>query len=295
MGDTSTRWVTLRDGRHLGYAEFGEATGKPLLYFHGFPASRLEGRLAAAAAERNHVRVIAIDRSGYGHSDFQPERRIADWPNDVVEIASALELGRFAVLGVSGGGPYALACAWRIPHHLTACGVVGGLGTVYESWAVADMQWPSRLGFGLGRRAPRLLPLVYGGLTAKLMRWRPQIVAALLSVGGPQADREVLQRAEVLGPLLASFREALRQGPRGALWEFVLYAHDWGFALRDITVPVHLWQGEDDTVVPASHGRHQAEQLPYARAHFIPGEGHFSLIVNYMDEILRTLTTPDLP
>lgn len=158
-------------------------------------------------------------------------------------------------------------------------------------------RWPTcnGLGFGLGRRAPGLLPLVYGGLTAKLMRWRPQIIAALLSVSGPPADREVLQRPEGLGPLLASFREALRGGPRGALWEFVLYAHDWGFALRDITIPIDLWHGEDDRVVPASHGRYQAATLPYARAHLIPREGHFSLIVNYMDEILRALTTHDLP
>ena len=125
--------IRLADGRRLGYAEYGDPEGKPLFYCHGFPASRLEAALLDPSARKAGVRVVAADRPGCGLSDFQPDRRIGDWPGDVVELAGALGIDRFAVVGVSGGGPYALACARKIPQRLTAAAVVCGLGPVGEA------------------------------------------------------------------------------------------------------------------------------------------------------------------
>ena len=288
MPSTTDRQIRLKDGRVLGYAEYGAPSGRPMIYFHGFPASRLEGQLLEPAALRNNVRVVAVDRPGYGLSEFKPARTVGDWPDDVSELANQLGWDRFFVLAISGGGPYALACAWKIPRRLAAVSIVGGLGPVYEAWAIRDMKWPARLGFVLAKRARWLLRPIYGGVNARIMRSRPMIIQRLLTVSAPETDKTVLRRPDVQRTLSASMREALRNGPTGALWELILYSHSWGFRLEDINIVVDLWQGEADATVPISHARYQAKALPRARPLFLPREGHFSVPINYMDDILRT-------
>jgi len=285
VGDT----IKLVDGRRLGWAEFGDPQGLPLFYFHGFPASRLEAKLIEAAAVRNGIRVIAPDRPGYGNSDFQPGRRLLDWPCDVEAVADRLSIDRFMVLGASGGGPYALACAHAIAPRLHAVGLVCGLGPVYEPWARSAMPWPARLGFGTARRSKSLLRLVYGGLTTWVIKQRPETLRRLLTSSAPEADSSVLRQPEISQILFDSAREALRQGPEGALWDFIAYAHPWGFKPQDIRPHVQLWHGEADALVPAAHGRYFATTLPNAAAKFLPGEGHFSLPIKHMDRILRGL------
>lgn len=285
---TSQQFV-LKDGRRLGYAEYGDLQGEPLFYCHGFPASRLEARIIDAAAKQTQWRLIAIDRPGYGLSDFKPSRCLLDLPDDMAELATALGVSSFSLLGISGGGPYALAGAWKIPSRLRQIGIVNGLGPVYTPWAVQDMKWPARLGFGLAKSAPWLLPLIYGGIVARALYWFPRAAQSLLTVSAPEADSLVLKRSDIEACLLASMREALRNGPRGALLDFKLYAHPWGFRLADIHPQIHLWQGEADATVPLSHARYLAKTLPSAQPCYFPGEGHFSLPVNYMNHILSTL------
>ncbi len=280
---------TLADGRVLGYAEYGDRQGRPVFYFHGFPASRLEARILDGAARKTGIWIIAPDRPGYGLSDFNAGRRMLDWPDDVLDLARWLGIECFAVLGMSGGGPYALACGWRYPERLDGLVLVGCLGPVYEDWARTSMYWPGRLGFGLGQRAPWLLPVVYGGLTAKVLRHYPESLQALLTLARPAADQKVFERPEFRRPLLASLRESLCQGPRAALQEFVLYSHPWGFPLEEVRIAVDLWQGTADGVVPVVHAEYLTKVLPNARPRFIPEEAHFSLPVNYMEEILLSM------
>ncbi len=289
MISTTCQYITLSDGRKLSYAEYGDLQGQPLFYFHGFPASRLEAQIISAAAKRNQWRVIAPDRPGYGLSTFKPQRRILDWPDDVVELAEALNIDRFSLFGLSGGGPYALVCAWKIPSLLQGAAIVGGLGPVYESWAVDVMKWPARLGFGLAKHITWLLPVIYGGIMARLLRWFPRMMQSLLTISAPKADNFVLKRPEIEAIFLASMREALRHGPQGALLEFKLYAHSWGFPLEEIRLNIHLWQGEADATVPVSHARYLEQALPHVNVHYLPQEGHFSLPVNYPDRILHLL------
>lgn len=290
MTDSPDHQITLADGRRLGYAHFGTAHGPPIIYFHGFPASRLEARLIQPAALRHKVRVIAVDRPGYGLSEFQPDRKMTDWPDDVVQLADALGLERFALLGVSGGGPYALVCAWKIPQRINGAAVVAGLGPVYEAWAVREMSVAARLGFFLARRSAWLLHAIYGGMTAKIMQRHPELVLGLLIRSSPSTDSIVLRRTEIREAIHAAIRDALRSGPSGPLWDMILYSRRWGFRLEDIEVPIDVWQGEADATVPASHARYLAGTLPHVRLRLLPHEGHFSLPVNYMDEILRALT-----
>lgn len=280
------RQLELQDGRRLGYAEYGDPQGKPLMYFHGFPSSRLEGGLIDAVARRRQVRVIALDRPGYGLSGFQPGRRMCDWPDDVVALARALGLERFSVLGVSGGGPYALACAWKIPQRLTAVAISGGLGPVHDPAVLRSMRWHARLAFGLAQRSYGLLWLVYGGIPAQLISAFPQLPYLWETCAASSADRETLRIPWVKTRLLASVREGLRQGSKGALWDAVLYARDWSFRLEEIEIRVDLWHGEADSIVPPCHTEAIAQALPHKRVRLIPGEGHFSLPINYCDAIL---------
>jgi pimeloyl-ACP methyl ester carboxylesterase len=281
--------LALRDGRTLGYAEYGDPKGKPLVYCHGFPASRFEAELTAAAATETGLRIIAADRPGFGESEFQPGRTLLGWADDISELADALGMDRFAVLGVSGGGPYALACARRIPRRLTSIGIVGSLGPLAGTRLLTEMRWPARLFFGLSRRSPALLRLVLKNLLPFLRR-QPSVTLKLLTIAAPAADRVVLARTEAKRILAASMKEAFRGGVQGTITELDLYSRPWGFAPDEISERVHLWHGAVDATVPPSHGRFLAAALPHCRPSFVAGEGHFSLPLKHMEEILSVLS-----
>ena len=280
---------TLKDGRGLGFAELGDSQGTPVIYCHGFPSSRLEVVLIAASAQRQNALVIVPDRPGYGLSDGKPERAIAEWSGDIAELLDALGLGRFSILAVSGGAPYGLALAAGLSGQVERAAIVCGLGPVYRSEALLPMHWPGRLGFQWAQQAPWLLRLVYGGFWGQLMRLRPEIALMLLTVAIPDADRRTLSRPEVRAALSESVREAFRSGVDGPLLDMTLYAREWGFDPRSITVPVTFWHGDADATVPFSHMELLAEWFPHAELRNMPGEGHFSLPIERADEILRTL------
>jgi pimeloyl-ACP methyl ester carboxylesterase len=281
--------LTGRDGRRIGYAETGDPQGQPVIYCHGFPASRIEVVLVDQAARRQGVRIIAPDRPGYGMSDYKADRSITDWPADIAELADALGFERFSVLAVSGGGPYGLALCRLLPDRIAAATVVAGLGPVYEVEAVRPMHAPARLGFTSARTAPWLNWLVYGSLLGPFMRARPTLALALLTPAMREADRATLSQPDNHAALSESIREALRPGMRGALLDFKLYSHDWGFDLAGIEMPLTLWHGEEDATVPLSHTLMLAAALPKCQVIQRPREGHFSLPINHADEILQAL------
>ncbi len=275
--------VRLDDGRLLGYAEFGDPRGKPVMFFHGFPGSRLEGALGHEGAERAGVRLICIDRPGMGLSTFQPRRRMIDWPADVAALADALAIGRFAVGGVSGGGPYAAICALRLADRLTGAGIISGVGPFDAPGATDGMNRMNRILFFLGRRAPWLarVPML---LMARALRHPEQAIDRMLD-SLPAPDRAILERPAVRAAFAADASEAFRAGTGGLAWELVLYSRPWGFRLQDIQMEVHLWQGDADTNVPPAMGRYQAAAIPRCQATFCPGEGHM-LVIDRMEEIL---------
>jgi pimeloyl-ACP methyl ester carboxylesterase len=151
--------IKLKDGRKLGYAEYGDPQGKPVLHFHGTPSSRFECSRPAVdeIATRLGARIILPERPGFGLSDFEPNRTTLDWPDEVTELADGLNLDRFAVLGVSGGGPYAAACAYKIPQWLSAAGIVSGLGPLDAPGATEGMAKSDRQTYDLARKTPWLL------------------------------------------------------------------------------------------------------------------------------------------
>jgi pimeloyl-ACP methyl ester carboxylesterase len=274
----------LRDGRSLGYGEYGTRDGEPGFYFHGHPGSRLEAEFAAEAAAQAGLRIVALDRPGYGLSDFQPDRKILDWPRDVEEVADALGFERFSVLGSSGGGPYALACAHELPERVTRAGVVSSVGPYDAPGATDGMRWQNRIGFQLGARFPPLARLIMSSMERQLRRSPERTLDAVAEAMSP-ADAEVARRPKVRAVLARVIVEAFRQGSRGAAMDVVLLGRPWGFRLEEIEPVVFLWQGEADVLAPPAMGRYLAAQIPDCRATFFPEDGH--LLLDRMPEITQ--------
>lgn len=282
--------VALRDGRTIGVLEVGEPEGRPVFYFHGHPGSRVEALLAERSAKRHGLRLIALDRPGYGLSEAAPTRQILDWPRDVAEIADQRGIERFALLGVSGGGPYAAACAYALRRRVAVVALVAGLGPFDAPYAAGPALLPNRLVLGAGRILP-FLPGLALTLMARLCERDPQRWIERMSKLMPSRDRETLAVPEVRRAMAAVVREAFRQGGPPLARDTQLYARPWGFDLAQIDAEVHVFQGGRDIHVPAAMGRYQAEVIPGAQLHFYEEDGHFSLAIDRMDDILSTLSS----
>jgi pimeloyl-ACP methyl ester carboxylesterase len=291
--DPSQQTFQLPDGRKLGFAEYGAPQGKPLFFFHGWPSSRIHfaGLNGDEIAKRLNLRVIAVDRPGFGLSDYQPRRRFTDWPADVVRLADHLGLERFAVLSYSAGSPYAAACARMIPERLTAVGIVSGVGQPFSAAGALDGV-PTRMLWTTARIHPRLTWLLFSVMKNVLASApRDRLPASAKQAMMSEADFAFLQKNPAInGSNLESGLEALRQGGYGPAYEASLYWKPWGFRLEDISIKVHVWHGEDDSNAPmAAHGKVLASGLPNAEVKFYSGEGHISLIHQYLHTILETL------
>lgn len=277
--------IQLRDGRQLGYAEYGDRAGQPVFLFQGTPSSRLIHPDDSITRSLG-ARLIMIDRPGFGLSDFQPGRTLLDWPDDVAEVADLLDLNRFAVVGVSGGSPYVAACAYKIPDRLTAVAIVGGGGPVDVPGVMDGMPWVRRAGAAIAMRVPFLLrPLIWllQNPQRDLERFFQRYTAH-----NPPADRVLLDQPEFQQMLKASYAEATRQGIRGFAWEVRLVSNPWGFRLEDIPIEVHLWHGEEDTSTPLAMAQYMASTIPNCTVTFVPREGHFLLFTHWR-QILATL------
>jgi len=269
----------------LGFAEYGVSGGQPVFYFHGHPGSRLDwpGLIHDAIDVELNARVIAVDRPGHGLSDFYPDRKLLDWPDDVVELADALSLDRFSVLGVSGGGPYAAACAFKIPERLNATAIVCGMGPVESPGCKDGLSWVYA---GKGSLRRRLLLL----LTSTGLQKQPDKFIAAINEGMSGPDKAlVLGKPELVKNIASGFSEAFSPGIAGVHLEAELCNSPWGFRLEDISAEVHLWHGEQDDNVLVSVGRYVADTLPNCRATFVKEEGHLSLIHNCVREYLSVL------
>jgi pimeloyl-ACP methyl ester carboxylesterase len=210
----------------------------PVLYSHGFPGSRLDYLFCDAgdAALETKARIMAADRPGLGLSEFKRARKILDWPDDVIELADALRIDRFAVLGISGGGPYAAACAFRIPGRLTMTGIVCGMGPFDAPGMVDGASWtiPGK---------PSMVRQFILMLTSMGVRKNPDQFLSRSKKTISEVDRQLLDQPELAEVFIGGLHEAFRSGVGGANQDAALYAHPWGFRLQDITAEVHLWHG----------------------------------------------------
>lgn len=280
--------LRLRDGRALAYLQAGDPRGRPVLLFHGIPGSRLQRPTDLDAIAAAGVRLVTVDRPGIGRSDPHPGRRLLDWPRDIAQLADALEVRRFRVVGISGGAPYALACAHALGGRVSAVATVGGLAPLASERLIEDVERVVLWFFLALRRAPRAFRAGFGAL-ALLARRSPVPLQALLVSLRCSRDRAVLMEPAVRILLCRDFREATHQGVQGMLDDARVVASPWGFDPAAVRTRVDVWHGTEDTVVRPSMGELLARTLPHARRRFVRGGGHFSIGLEHLSEILAGL------
>jgi pimeloyl-ACP methyl ester carboxylesterase len=279
--------IKLADGRALGYAEFGDPSGRPVFFFHGFPASRLEGIALDAPARTVGVRLIVPDRPGFGLSDPKRGRSFTDWPDDVIQLAVHLGIYDFAVLGTSGGSPYVVACADHISERLTAAGIVSGISPLHNRAVRLTMNPDQRRMFVSVARFPWLARRMLARSMQEVQADFPSVLRQM-AAERPDVDKSVLERQDIKDMLRTNLTEAFRQGVAGAAQELGLYPGSWHLALTNVAYPIQIWQGRRDVITPPSMAEELASLLPHTLTRWYPNEGH-SLLFARSEEILRQL------
>ena len=281
--------VTVQDGRRIGFAEFGDPHGRAILWMHGTPGARRQIPQAArlAAAEMG-IRLIGVDRPGVGHSTPHLYPAIATIADDIEELVDRLGIGEFGMLGLSGGGPYVLACAAAMPDRMRVAGVLGG---------VAPAVGPDAADGGVVALAATFAPVLSALrvplswlLASFFWSTRPVAVPAILLYArfSPEGDRKVFARPEMRAMFLDDLLTGGRPGLRAPVFDVVLFGRHWGFDLDDVQVPVHWWHGDADHIVPMAHGRHVVGRLPEAHFYTRHGESHLGTL-GAAEDILGTL------
>ncbi|KAI9673618.1 MAG: hypothetical protein M1817_002255 [Caeruleum heppii] len=290
----TNRIFTLPDGRSLGYAEYGSLRGTPVIFFHGLPSSRFEGAEWDDLGKKYAARIIAVDRPGMGLSTFQPQRKILDWPSDVQQLAQQLQLGPYRVMGSSGGGPYALACAKMLPREsLRGVTVLAGMGP----WKLGTkgMTAAGRVAWNLATWFPALSDLMIDRYTVSAVRNpNPEVFAKQLEKAlkkhGREKDIAVFANEDYLQLIVDAMREAYRPGYRGYSVERRLLTSSWGFELDDVPFEgVRLYYGTEDEHTPITMGRYMAEHLKSAVLKEYTGDTHWTITINHSEEILRDI------
>lgn len=279
--------ITLPDGRTLGFAQYGDPNGKPLIFFHGTPSSRYLRHPDNDRTASLNVRLITVDRPGFGISDHQPGRTLLDWPDDVEVLADKLGLNHFSVAGISGGGPYSAACAYKLPHRISKAGIINGVGPTDVDGHLKGLYSSRKTAVRVARKAPWLLrPLIW--LLQNPQRNTEKYFQKIVNQSS-QPDRDILNQPAFKSMFLRSWKEGTRIGFRGFTRDGIIFSRPWGFQLNDIKTSVYIWHGDQDKSTPLSMAQYMADQIPDCQLRIIAGKGHF-LMFDHWDEILLTLT-----
>jgi len=290
MGSGTPVGIPLADGRTLEALVSGPQDGTLFVFHHGSPGAALRfPSLERASAERG-LRLVTYSRPGFGGSSRDPGRTVADCAADVAALSDHLGAERFLTAGWSGGGPHALACAALLPERVLAAATIAGVAP-YDA---EDLDWTAGMGednqveYPTAARDPE-----------ELLRWmQPQVegLAEIAADGVLDALRSLISdvdeaslSGEIGEVLAASYRDGFANGPWGWFDDDLAFVAPWGFDLSAIRVPVTVWQGEHDLMVPFAHGRWLAEHVAGARARLRPEHGHLSLAVDSLGEILDDL------
>jgi pimeloyl-ACP methyl ester carboxylesterase len=284
--------VRLPDGRHLEVRVSGPSGGLPLVFHHGAPGSATPLRGWERAAHARGLRLLTTSRPGYGDSTRQPGRSVADVAADSAAVLAAIGAERCLVMGGSGGGPHALACAARLG--AAAAVLVIACPAPYDAdgldW-MADMGEDNVTEFSAALQGEDLLrPL--------LCQWREElkdVTGADIVTGLGETLLSDSDRAALTGELgedfAANMREAFRTGAEGWIDDDLALTRPWSFDLAEISVPVMIWHGTADPSVPVSHGKWLASRIPGARPHFEQAQGHYSVAFSALDRKLDDLVT----
>jgi len=281
--------IAVGEDRQLGFAEFGAPQGRAMFWLHGTPGARrqipVEARLYATEA---NIRLIGVDRPGIGSSTPFQYETVSQFADDLRTVADTLGIDKMAVVGLSGGGPYTLACAAAMPQRVVAAGVLGGVAPAVGPEAIdSNLMRLARLAEPVLDRAGRPISVLAAGLI-RMVRPVASPALELYARLSPEGDREMLSRPEFKAMFLDDLLNGSRKQLAAPIADAILFARPWGFRLADVKVPVHWWHGDADHIVPFSHGKHAVALLPDARLYPIPGESHLAGL-GRAEEILHTL------
>lgn len=276
--------LTLSDGRALGFSEYGRSDGRPLLLFHGAPGSRLECHPDQSILKELGVRLIVPDRPGYGISDSAPECTILSWADDVRQLMDSLEVECCPVIGFSGGGPYAMACAYMLPERISRLGLVSSVAPFDNPNGTDGMNEQSRALYALALADPATFGQQIESLVSS-----GEALFQIMTAGLPEEDRQLFASESLAGMYRKNMDEAVRSGVAGIVSDMLLYPQPWGFQPGDINCETCLWQGMKDINVPPSMGGYLAGEILDCNAFYLAEEAHF-LLFSYWREILRRLT-----
>ena len=271
--------VQTPDGRALEVHAGGDPAGRAVVFHHGTPAGGLLYERDDALAAALGLRLIGYDRPGYGGSTRHRGRAVADAVADVLTILDALGVERFATWGMSGGGPHALACAALAPQRCAVAVTVAGVAP----FDAPGLDWLAGMGadnvaeFGAARAGEEALAAYLAPVVPELRDADPaELVAAMRSV---LSDVDAAALTDALGEhIAAAIAHGLAPGAEGWIDDDLAFAAPWGFSLDALAVPVQVWQGEHDLMVPPAHGRWLADHVAGADLHFCAGDGHLSLL-----------------
>jgi pimeloyl-ACP methyl ester carboxylesterase len=282
--ETADHSVTLADGRTLGYSEFGDPSGYPVLNNHGGLLCRFDIELVHDEARQLGVRVISPDRPGVGSSDPKPGRDTLDWADDVAELLTALGIDDFATMGWSMGGQYALAVAHRFGPRVRATAVIAGCPPLDDDTTFGELNEMDQKLTRLSQNHPKAAAAEFAAM-AKLERHFPDRMAKLSSKKWATTDQEIAKgNSEWMG---AAMVEAMRSSA-GMAEEYRAWVRPWRFALDAVPGSVTIWQGTEDTLVPQIWGARLADEIPGATLRSIDGEGHM-IAVSHRTEVLQDL------
>ena len=287
--DRINQTLVLQDGRRLGFAEYGASTGRPVFHFGGSGSSRLEHPSPASMLLDMDVRFISVDRPGHGLSDLQPNRRLLDWPQDVLQLAGRLGLDEFYVEGHSAGGPHALACAHELPGQVIAGAAISCVAPMNRPGAYEGLPPLNQILARSARWTPWLAKLIRRIMRGMVMGDVEKAARRLMS-SIPEADKAVLYAPQNVEMFVSTIREGFRPGFQGVAHDDILVNREWGFDLAGVRSRIDLWHGEADVNVPFHAARYLCDLLPYTRATFLPGEGHYFLLDRW-EEILSALVS----
>ena len=283
--------VQLPDGAVVAFQEYGDPLGTPVIFCHGWPSSRTMAQLAHEPACALGIRIISPDRPGISDSSMQLDRKLNDWPRVVEQLANDLEIEKFGILAISGGAPYAYATAIAMPERVRAIAIVGGVIPFAELKDLKGLLPLYRWMLAFYRNRPQLLRQLFFLARPFLsfrapIRVRPLLLKMLLL---RPCDAASLRDDAAFEAIFESQRRAWRGSVEGVLVDAQIYAEPWGLAIEDVRVPVRLWHGIEDRAFAVGLAEEIANRFPNCKARFIQNEGHYSLPIRHMHEILEDL------
>ncbi len=277
-----THTLTLPDGRALRYRIAGAKAGTPVFVLHGTPGSLSKFSAADAAAEKLGQALIIPDRWGYGGSDAHPTPSLTAWAQDMAALADEIDAAEFAVLGISGGGPYAAATAAVLSHRVTALGLISPVGEIVGGTDIPKLSVMHRFCFRVLPRLPTVIAAIFT-LFAWGLRIAPEIAMRIAMCNVPAADRDLLANADNRQRLIEMFRQGLHTGSRGPVTDLVLFSKAWDFSLNDIVAPAKLWIGTADTNVPQTAAIALAQRVPGCQLEIMQDTGHLWIMAHEHD------------